>query len=228
MSPIERIRPASQEEIGEVRFVRRRRGEKETGRKQKARKVIEIIKEHPGAVVSFTGSRYSTEAYSFASLVREIARSEDELEVQTTIRREEEPGKHTMFLRELPEEDILLLKREPSEEEISENSPVLTWIFKTLAAIEEVCPSGPVSPESFEFGYLEEEGRDSMEMFKEWEEFQKKYTNEKGELDLGEYCDWGAEIPCPDCQTPLIWSRAIGYNNHVHVRCTGCGMAAHL
>jgi len=221
MVPIKEIRPASQEEINEASFVFRKRGEKETGRKQKAREVFDIIKEYPGAVVSFVGLRYPIEAESFASLVRGLARSEEKVEVQTTIRKEEEPGKYTLFLRELPETEMLKLI-EPTE-----YSPVLTWMFKAFAAIEEVCPAGPVHPEALEFSVRVDEGEDPGKMLDEWNEFVEKYTDEEGELDLSEYCDWNAEIPCPDCQTPLDWSRAIGYNNHIHVRCFGCGMEVH-
>lgn len=105
MVPIKEIRPASQEEIDQAPFVFRKRGEKETERKKIAREVVEIIKENPGATISFTEAEWIVEVESFASLVRSTARREEGLEVQTVIIRDDEPGNYTLVLRKLSETD---------------------------------------------------------------------------------------------------------------------------
>lgn len=107
MSPIERIRPATQEEIDGTRFLKRKRGEKETTRKEIARLAVSIIKNHPGAFISFVGDSYTVaiEQTSLSQLIRNIARREEGIEVQTVTKKDREREKYYMILRKLPKEE---------------------------------------------------------------------------------------------------------------------------
>ncbi len=110
MTFIEAIRPLSQEEIGEVSFVKRERGRRKAKppnglrgeRANVAREVVSMIADHPGVAVVIERASSATQVSNFAELAREIG-AEQDLEIQAVKTRDTKTGQWTLCLKEWEE-----------------------------------------------------------------------------------------------------------------------------